>query len=218
VAALYPSLIAADQLNLEREMRLLEPHCQGFHLDVMDNHFVPNLTWGPLMVNALARATTSRIWVHLMVDDPLALLSVLELPAESLVSFHIESTKKIEAIIDSIKEKKWHPSLAISPKTDPTRTFPFLHSIHQIVVMSVEPGFSGQEFIPTSFERIDLFARKRATENMTFTIGVDGGVNATNIDRLVNVGCDDIVLGAALFKSHDPVAALRTLQAHIAGT
>lgn len=209
--ALYPSLLAADQLALADVIGILRHHCAGFHCDVMDNHFVPNLTWGPPTVNAIARVATKPIWVHLMVENPMTILTKLELLPKSIVSFHIESTCEVGSIITVIKEKKWKASLAISPKTPLETTFPFLHLLDQVLVMSVEPGAAGQEFIPDSLARIKALAEKRSEKNLSYTIGVDGGINLTTIDSVLHAGGQELVVGSAVFGADNMIVALDTL-------
>ncbi len=213
MVSLYPSLIAADQLNLEKTIHLLEPHCQGFHCDIMDNHFVSNLTWGPLVVNAIARSTKKPLWIHLMVERPVTMLEQLELPPASTVSFHRESTPDVEKTVRGIKEKQWRTSLALSPKTDLQAVFPFLPSLDQVLVMSVEPGASGQAFLPESLVKIRTLAAYRKEHNLSFMIGVDGGIIPATIASVVASGGQELVLGSAVFGHGDPVAALASLRA-----
>lgn len=209
--AIYPSLIAADQLNLQQAVLLLQAQCQGFHCDVMDNHFVPNLTWGAPTIRALNTLTTKPLWVHLMVDNPYQMLDALELKPNSLVSFHLESTNDAGRVIDRIREKKWRPSLAISPKTQPESTFAFLPAIDQVLVMSVEPGAGGQPFLPSALHKIEKLVAKRAELGLNFTIGVDGGITAQNIGAICHAGGQDLVVGTAVFGTKDPIAALANL-------
>lgn len=209
--AIYPSLIAADQLNLKDAVLLLQDQCQGFHCDIMDNHFVPNLTWGPPTIRALNTLTRKTLWVHLMVDDPYAMLDALELAPGSTVSFHLESIDDHGLVIDRIREKKWRPSLAISPKTQPESTFAFLPSLDQVLVMSVEPGAGGQTFIPESLSKIEKLVARRAELGLDFTIGVDGGITAHNIAAICQTGGQDLVVGTAIFGTKDPVSALEKL-------
>ncbi len=211
--ALYPSLIAADQLNLKQAVLSLEPLCQGFHCDVMDNHFVPNLTWGAPTVNALDRATEKPLWVHLMVTNPLAMLEQLKLKPGSLLSFHLESTRDPEWVINRIREKKWRPSLALSPKTALETSFALLPLVDQLLIMSVEPGAGGQAFIPDSLKKIERLAAKRAELGLTFTIGVDGGINQQNIASICSAGGQEFVVGTAVFGQQNPRLALEALYA-----
>lgn len=208
---IYPSLMAADPLNLENEINLLEPHCAGFHLDIMDNLFVPNVALDAHTVNAVAKRGKP-VWVHLMVEKPELLYTTLLLPVGSLVSFHIESEIDIAHFIKTIREKKHHASIAISPKTPLSRIFSFLHDIDQVLLMSVEPGFSGQPFLKSSVARLAELAAHRQKENSSFKIGMDGGIDITNIKTLVEYGVDDCAIGSGIFKHKDRVAALQSLQ------
>ena len=208
---IYPSLMAADPLCLENEILLLEPYCAGFHLDVMDNHFVPNITWGADTVNAIAK-TAKLVWLHLMIEQPELFYDTLSLPVDSIVSFHIELELDVINFIKTIREKKHRVSIAISPKTPLSRIVPFLHTIDQVLVMSVEPGFSGQPFLKTTFDRIMELVAYRKKHNNIFRIGVDGGIDTTNIKELMEYGVDDYAIASAIFKSQNPVVALKQLE------
>ena len=203
--------MAADPLCLKNEIQLLAPHCAGFHLDVMDNHFVPNITWGADTVNAIARLG-SPMWVHLMVEKPDEFYATLQLSDDSIVSFHIESKVDVFRLIKIIKEKKHKASIAISPKTPISRIIPFLHDIDQVVVMSVEPGFSGQSFLKASLDRISELVEHRKKTNTTFRIGIDGGIDAINIAVVVEKGVDDCAIGSGIFRNKDSIEALQKLQ------
>ena len=208
---IYPSLMGADPLNLENEIALLEPYCAGFHLDVMDNHFVPNITWGANTINAIAQRGKP-VWVHLMLEEPDLFYSTLSLPADSIVSFHIESKVDILGLIKIIREKKHKPSLAISPKTALVEIFPFLDVVDQVLVMSVNPGFSGQAFLKGSLDRLIELVSYRENYKSSFRIGVDGGIDITNIKMVNEIGVDDCAIASAIFKQGDSVLALPQLQ------
>jgi ribulose-phosphate 3-epimerase len=203
--------MAADQLNLEKVIRFLQPHCAGFHLDVMDNHFVPNMTWGADTVNAIAQAS-DLVWVHLMIDNPVNFYHKLVLKPDSLISFHIESKTNVFTTSKIIKEKKHRLSIAISPKTPLSAIFPFLNVIDQVLVMSVEPGFSGQPFLKEALDRIFELIAYRNQYKGTFSIGVDGGVNAENIVELAKHGVVDYAVGGAIFRQENYVKALKNLK------
>lgn len=213
MAYIFPSLTAADQLNLERDIKRLEPYCEGFHLDIMDNHFVPNITWGADTVNAIARITDRRLWVHLMVENPTAFLETLTLQSSSVVTFHIETIRENKNIVDRIREKKWEPGIAISPKTPVERIFPLLDLVHHVTLMSVEPGFAGQDFLPSSVTKVDLLTGFRQTSKLPITIAMDGGINAGNIADLARRGVNLFGVASAIFEKKDPVAALKELSA-----
>jgi len=211
MVCIYPSLIAADPLCLKNEIQLLTPYCAGFHLDIMDNHFVPNITWGPYTVNAIAQLGKP-VWIHLMIEKPDLFYEKLLLISGSLVSFHIESNIDIFKFIKIIKEKKHKASIAISPKTPISEAVPFLNDIDQVLVMSVEPGFSGQPFLKASLDRVSELVLYRQKYNATFRIGIDGGIDETNIELVVKKGVDDCAIGSGIFQQSDYVAALQRLQ------
>jgi ribulose-phosphate 3-epimerase len=216
MAAIYPSLIGADLLNLEKTISLLDPFCAGYHLDVMDHHFVPNLSMGPMFINALAKKTQrTDLWVHLMVTDPTPYIDKLQLPPGSYFTFHIESKGGVLDVIKHIREKKWKPGIAIKPKTPVQEIFPFLNLIDQLTVMSVEPGFAGQQFLKESIEKVKTVAAYRATSKTNFALAIDGGINQHNIKELAQLGVDQFAVSTAIFDHHDPVAALKLLHALI---
>ena len=208
---IYPSLMAADPLCLKNEIQLLAPYCAGFHLDVMDNHFVPNITWGADTVNAIAQLGKS-VWVHLMVEKPDVFYDTLLLPDDSLISFHIESDVDVFGFIKIIREKKHKVSIAISPKTPISRIVSFLGIIDQVLLMSVEPGFSGQPFLKSSLDRLDELVAYRQEHDSAFRIGIDGGIDETNIKTVVEKGVDDCAVGGGIFQQQDHVVALQQLQ------
>ncbi len=207
---IYPSLMAADQLNLEKEIQNLKNYCAGFHLDVMDNHFVPNITWGVATINAIA--LIADVWVHLMIDNPIDFYQQLILRADTLVSFHIESDIDFIETIKIIKEKKHRLSIAISPKTPISRLVPFFNIVDQVLLMSVDPGFSGQAFLINSLDRLSELFAYRQRHNCSFRIGIDGGIDKDNIATLVKMGVDDYAIGKGIFHYKDSVAALYELK------
>lgn len=212
MAHIYPSLMAADQLNLGKVIDLLQPYCEGFHLDILDNHFAPNITWGADTVNAIAKKVGKNVWIHLMIEDPKAFYAHLFLSEGSLVSFHIESEIDVFEFIKRIREKKQRVGIAISPKTALREVVPFLNVVDQVLVMSVEPGFSGQSFLPEVIEKVDELAAHRTNHALPFFIGMDGGINKTNIGMLAAKGVNDFAIAGGIFKEHDPVKALQELQ------
>lgn len=208
---IFPSLIAADQLHLANVIEELEPYCDGFHLDVMDNHFVPNLTWGPMMVNAIAKFSKKTLFVHIMAENIEKIIKKLTLRDGDIVSFHIESNTDVENINKIIKEKKAVACLAISPKTDLGQIFPYLQSFDQVLLMSVEPGFSGQSFLQDSIERLKALHTYKLQHSLKFEIGMDGGINENNIHELVQNGATLFAVASAIFSKHDVIAAIKNL-------
>ena len=210
--AIYPSLISADLLHLGDVIKTFNPICDGFHIDIMDNHFVPNLTWGAAFANTITAASKNPTWVHLMVDNPEKWLPILQLTPGSTLSFHIENSLDKNQAIRSIREKKLKPSIAISPKTALEEILPFAHLVDQILIMSVEPGFSGQNFMPEVMTKIAPLVQMRTEKKLHFTIAMDGGIDATNINMLAQKGVDQFAAAKAIFGQPDPVAAYEALK------
>ncbi len=210
---IYPSLIDADPCNLQAEIEKLDPHVDGYHIDIMDNHFVPNLTFGAAVVNRIAQCTKNPLWVHLMVTDPIQWDNLLFMPKGTIFSFHFEATVEISRFIRQLHEKKYQASLAINPKTPVEEIFPILNALDHVLVMSVEPGFSGQPFLKETVEKVEKLAAYRQTSNLQFRIGMDGGIGKDNIKMLRQKGVDDFAVAAAIFRQSDPIAALKELKA-----
>ncbi len=213
MARIYPSLISGDILNIRHELEQFDPICPGYHLDVMDFNFVPNLTWGPTFINAIATQTKRQLWVHLMVQKPDELLPRFKLPAQTMIDFHLENNVDTLKTISLITENNWLPGLAISPKTSVEKSFEFLKQVHQVTIMSVEPGFSGQSFIESSLTKIEQLAAYRTQHNLKFKIAVDGGITSNNIQHIITAGADIVAAAAAIFHAPHPVDAYKQLEA-----
>ncbi len=208
---IYPSLIGAPLLRLESVIKELDPFIDGYHLDIMDNHFVPNLTWGADFVHAIAQATSKQLWVHLMVDNPDQWVATLNLPHNSLCSIHIESNIDFSKSIKQIKEKKWQMSIAINPKTVPEKIFPLLEHCDQVLVMSVEPGFSGQSFLPETLAKVDVLVNYRQDHQLSYTMAMDGGIGLDTIEEVWKHGVNDVAVASGIFGQKDYVQAVKKL-------
>ena len=200
----YPSLIAADLLSLKKEVQLLDPHVPGYHIDVMDFHFVPNLTFGPDTINALRSITDKQFLVHLMVDYPEKYFERMFLFEGDIVSIHPEapSEHSLQELLQIIAKKGWIASIALSPHTD-TSIVKELNPPH-VLLMSVKPGFSGQTFMPLVYTKLK--------ELEGYYIAIDGGVNIENAKQLIEAGARQLVVGSALFKKGNPLKDLQKLQ------
>lgn len=179
----------------------------------MDNHFVPNITWGHHFTNAIAnKSSLPTMWIHLMVNDPHSLLGRFNLRPSSIISFHLELNIDIFALINDIKLYEWRPSIAIKPKTAIEDVFPFLDVVDHVLVMSVEPGCSGQEFIEDSIIKIQALTTYRNETGRSFTIGLDGGISKDNIEKLVTLGVQDFAIASAIFNKYTtPTESLEVL-------
>ena len=213
---LYPSLMAADPLNLGAVITTLDPYCSGYHIDIMDGHYVPNMAFSPSIIKAIAHSTRHHLWVHWMVENPLKLLTYFTLPQYSLMSFHIENNEKIQECLTSSKENNFKIGIALAPKTPVNEALVFLDAtVDDVLIMSVEPGFAGQKFIPEIRAKIRDLVDYRAKNKLHFTISVDGGIDSTTLPLLVDDGADLIAISSAIFSNHHPVQALRNLQSLI---
>lgn len=211
---ILPSLISGDILNLESTIKLLSNHCDGFHIDVMDDHFVPNLTWGPIFVNAITQRTNLPLHIHLMVDNPVTWVDRIKLRQNDIFIFHLETAldfQEVGDIIEAVKKRNWKVGIAIKPKTEVTHVFEFLNNLDHVLIMSVNPGFSGQKFIPEVTKKIEPLLKERKKMNLSFTIGMDGGIDSTNIRSLSVCGVDQFGVASAVFGQSDPVKALQDL-------
>ena len=215
MAKIFPSLISADVLNLEQEITRLAPYCDGFHLDIMDNNFVPNLTIGPAIINAIGTIAPKPLWVHLMVHNPSALIDALTLTNGSIVGFHYENDGHKRDLIKKIRDKDWQPSMSINPATPVEDAFPYLDELSQLLIMSVEPGFSGQPLLTDTIQKIEPLNAYRQTSGLHFSIGMDGGINAGNIVALKEKGVDDFAIASGIFDAPDPVSMLKNLKEEV---
>lgn len=209
---IFPSLISADLLNLQQQITLLDPYCDGYHLDLMDGHFVPNITWGPQFINAIANSTSKHCWVHAMATQPEIWIDRFELNMHAMVDFHIETCIDHKALLTYIRKKNWQAGIAIKPTTGIDAVIPLLNDLDYVVIMSVEPGFSGQQFIPTSVEKIKALTRYRSDNNLSFKLAIDGGINTNNIRDVYKAGIDYCAVASALFSKEDPIEALHNLK------
>ena len=211
---IYPSLISSDLLNLKNTINILEPVVDGFHIDIMDDHFVPNLTWGPAFVNDFVWETEKPLHVHLMVDNPKKWLSRLNLRPRDTFIFHYEAIDKkdIPMFIEEIKSQDIKVGIAINPKTDVNKIFKFLSGLDNVLLMSVKPGFSGQKFIPEVIAKIAPLIEFRKKNNLNFKISMDGGIDKSNIKNLVDIGVEQFGVASAIFSQTNVVEAVKKLR------
>lgn len=209
---IYPSLISADILYLASILTELEPHCDGFHLDVMDHHFVPNLTMGPAFINAIDAATIKPNWIHLMVEKPSLLINALEIKDSTIITFHYETQENKKELVKKIKTKGALASMALNPDTPVEKCFEHLADLDQILIMLVEPGFSGQQMAEHAAAKIELLSTYIKNNGFTCRIGVDGGVKKDNIKELLHMGAQDFAIASGIFASDNPVTQLEALK------
>lgn len=213
---IYPSLISCDVLNLASTLATLDPHVDGYHIDIMDDHFVPNLTWGPAFVNALAGATTKPLQMHLMVDNPASWVTRLNLQKKDSFVFHREAISDIYEgvkLIEELKKRSIKAGLALNPTTGLEQLEPFVALLDEILIMSVNPGFSGQKFIESVTDKVPALVAMRQQKNLKFSICMDGGIGSGNICSLQQAGVQIVSVASAIFSSPNYCQALMNLYA-----
>jgi len=214
---LAPSLLSADFAALGEAVRAVEPHCGLLHVDVMDGRFVPNLTVGPPVVAALKRVATLPLDCHLMIVEPDRYLRDFAAAGASLLSVHQEACPHLHRTVQTIRELGMRPGVALNPATPAEFLDEVLPELDFVLVMSVNPGFGGQAFIPGSLSKIRRLKARIAERGLSCAVEVDGGVNASTLPALLEAGADWFVAGAAVFGAADPAAAARRMTEMIRG-
>ncbi|WP_276874102.1 ribulose-phosphate 3-epimerase [Dialister micraerophilus] len=208
-----PSLLSADFANLEKEVREIEKSgADLLHLDMMDGHFVPNLTFGVPIINAIRKHTKLPFDIHMMVFNPEKYLDELEKVRVQMISFHQEASIHQDRIIQEIKERKIKAGIAINPATSINNIEPILPILDYVLIMSVNPGFGGQKFIYYTLEKVKKLKKIIQNNGYNTLIEVDGGIKAENIQLLKDAGADICVAGSAVFGKPDRKKAIDILK------
>ncbi|PHR59417.1 MAG: ribulose-phosphate 3-epimerase [Arcobacter sp.] len=208
-----PSILSADFGNLARDVKAIcEAGCDLVHVDVMDGHFVPNLTLGPVVVSAVAKAATKPLDVHLMVENNTFFVDLFAPLKPGYITFHMEEEKNPHRLVQYIRELGIKPGVVLNPHTPAESVEYLLQDLDMVLVMSVNPGFGGQKFIPNVVEKIKRLAALRDRINPNCLIEIDGGVNADNIEMLRDAGVDVCVAGSYVFKHESYETAINNLK------
>ena len=202
-----PSILSADFSDLRSALNLCDAGKADYiHIDIMDNHFVPNLTIGPAVVKSIRFVSKTYFDVHLMVTNPQGLLNAFAKAGANGITFHIEAVDNPGSLIDQIKSLKLEVGISLKPATPLEKITPFLDQIDRVLIMSVEPGFGGQNFIESSLEKINLLHQMLLKYKLDrVEIEVDGGIKLENALDVINAGADALVVGSGIFKNDDPV-------------
>jgi ribulose-phosphate 3-epimerase len=210
-ALVAPSILSADFGHLEDEIKSLEVSgVEVIHVDIMDGHFVPNLTFGPMIVKTIRKYTKLPLTCHLMVTQPERWISTFADAGADLLTVHCEATHQLIRTLEEIKRIGCECGVALNPASPLVFIEEVLEMVDLVLVMSVEPGFGGQEFIPSTFRKIERLAAMRTTNK--FLIGVDGGVNSSNVMQLRKAGADLLIAGSAIFAAPNHSLAVEELR------
>lgn len=198
---LAPSILAADILNLKQEVKIVEKNGADYiHIDVMDGHYVPNITFGPKIIRALKRITKIPLDVHLMMVEPHKHIESFAKAGSSIITIHQEVCDHLDRVIRQIKETGCHAGVSINPATPVENLYQILSEVDLVLIMTVNPGFGGQEFIPYSYDKIKKLAKIKKDKGYSFIIEVDGGIYINNVDSILDAGAEMIVTGSGIFK------------------
>ncbi len=208
-----PSILAADFSRLGEEIAAVERGgARILHVDVMDGHFVPNISIGVPVVSSLRKATTLLLDVHLMIEEPGRYVGAFADAGADMISVHQEATPHLDRVLASIQERDIEAGVVLNPATPVATLSEVLPGVDFVLVMSVNPGFGGQKFISGSLERLRQLKELRSRYNHTYRIEVDGGLGLDNVADAVRAGAEIIVAGTSVFHTADPAEAVRKMR------
>lgn len=208
-----PSILSADFANLERDIKKIESECEAIHIDIMDGHYVPNLSIGVPVVKSIRKVTGMTFDTHLMITNPEDFIEPFAKAGSDMITFHIECTKEPVALIEKIRALGLKAGVAIHPDTDINVLEPFCKkgAADLILVMCVNPGFGEQSFMESAYDRIRAVRKILDDNGSDAALAIDGGIRKENIAKASEAGARHIVAGSAVFKSEDPAATVRDL-------
>ena len=208
-----PSMLAADFLHLEKDVELVNEYADIFHLDIMDGTFVPNISFGFPVVEAIAKKASRPLDAHLMIVHPEKYVERFAKAGAEYLSFHLNAVDNPGQVLAQIRAAGLKPGIAINPDIPVDSLYPYLGQCDYVVLMSVFAGFGGQKFIEATYDRLVQLKAEIVRQGANCMIQVDGGVSADNASRLAALGADILVAGSAVFKAEDPAAVIAAMKA-----
>lgn len=209
-----PSLLASDFLKLQLECDMLNAsQADYFHLDVMDGRFVPNISYGPMIIEFIRKTTTKVCDVHLMIEEPEKYAEAFKKAGADILTVHMEACPHLHRNIQQIKSLGMKAGVALNPHTPVSSLQDILQDLDMVLIMSVNPGFGGQWFIPKTIDKIKELKQMISNAGLNVLIEIDGGVSLENAPSIVAAGADILVAGNTVFKSADPIATIAALKA-----
>lgn len=214
MALIAPSLLAADFLQLQAACDMLnESQADWFHLDIMDGRFVPNISYGPMLVNFFRKTTTKICDVHLMIEEPERYAEAFKEAGADMLTVHYEACPHLHRNIQQIKSLGMHAGIALNPHTPVELLKDILQDVDMVLLMSVNPGFGGQSFIPHTINKIKRMREMIDEQLLNVKIEIDGGVTLDNAQMIIEAGADILVAGSTVFKAKDPIQTIAALKA-----
>ena len=207
-----PSMLAADFLHLEKDVELVNKHADIFHLDVMDGIFVPNISYGFPIVEAIAKKAEKTLDAHLMIIKPENYVERFAKVGVHMLSFHLNATENPGEVLSQIKALGMKAGLAINPDIPVESLFPYLAQCDYVLLMSVFAGFGGQKFIEETYDRVAAVKKEIDAQGLDCQIQVDGGVSAANAQKLIECGAEILVAGSAVFKAENPAGVIAAMK------
>ena len=207
-----PSMLSADFLHLEKDVEMVNQYADIFHLDIMDGVFVPNLSYGFPVVEAIAKKAEKPLDTHLMIVNPENYVERFVKAGSAMVSFHLNATKDPDAVLAQIRACGAKAGLVINPDIPVESLFPHLKNCDYVLLMSVFAGFGGQKFIEDTYERIRTLKTEIERQGLNIPIEVDGGVSPANAKALIDAGAEMLVAGSAVFLAEDPATVISSMR------
>lgn len=213
MAEIIPSILSADFARLAVDIaRVEQTGIRMLHIDVMDGHFVPNLTLGPPVLKSIRKITKLTLDVHLMIEDPDKFAPLFIEAGADQISIHQEACRHLDRTIRMIQSKGARAGVVLNPATPIQTLDDVLAIVDYVLIMSVNPGFEAQQFIPNALNKIRELAVRRKTLGLQFPIEIDGGINLENLGDVIRAGCDWVVAGSSVFHSDDPATTVTRMQ------